>query len=151
MDSNNSTIELLRKCAVGDSRLQEAFEGMCLQEVFEGIIDEIEAQYIKLPVDADGVPIRPGDEIQFGTNAPVHVYSIGTSRCDCGDFGWFGSDGGFYGRGTLSSCRHVKPDTVEDIIEDIWLDDDWHCLDDDASKQRIADYAERIRKAVEDE
>lgn len=106
------------------------------------LLDEIETRYMRLPVDADGVPIRPGDEMQFGTDATVRVDSIGTSRCYCGDFGWFGSNGGFYGRGTLRSCRHVKPDTVESLLEK--FADMPERIDRIAAVSR---YAEHIRKA----
>ena len=125
-------------------------------DVLMGIADEIESGYMKLPVDADGVPIKPGDEMQFGTDAPVRVDSIGTSRCYCGDFGWFGSNGGFYGRGTLRSCRHVKRDTVESLLQEL-ADEVWEasctCQTtwSDSGLDGIAErYAERIRKAVHD-
>ncbi len=111
------------------------------------IVADLEAQYMKLPVDADGMPIKPGDEMQFGTDAPVRVDSIGTSRCYCGDFGWFGSNGGFYGRGTLCSCRHhVKTDAVEEELARFLTacgDDDPHYYD-----EQIAEFAERVREIV---
>lgn len=121
---------------------------------------DMDRTHMRLPVDADGVPIRPGDEMRFGADAPVRVDSIGTSRCYCGDFGWFGSNGGFYGRGTLRSCRHVKPETVESLLNK-FQDDVLSAQGEYAGEvieadcylrelhTLIEDYAERIRKAVE--
>lgn len=118
--------------------------GTNLAELDE-IADEIEAAYMKLPVDADGVPIRPGDIMRFRDDAPVRVDSIGNNRWYEGDYGWFGGNGGFYGSGTLRSCRHVKPETVEDIIAEVY-----HLVREAEDEcGLIADYAERIRKAVE--
>lgn len=98
------------------------------------LIDEIEAEiaerFMELPVDADGVPIKPGDIMQFRDDAPVRVDSIGNSKCYVGDFGWFGGNGGFYGKGTLKCCRHVKQRTLEDVLND--------CADEISEKRGIA-------------
>lgn len=91
---------------------------------------EVDGRFMELPVDADGVPIKPGDIMQFRDDAPVRVDSIGNSKCYVGDFGWFGGNGGFYGKGTLKCCRHVKPRTVEDVLND--------CADEISEKRGIA-------------
>ena len=107
---------------------------------------EIAERFMELPLDADGVPIKPGDIMQFRDDAPVRVDSIGNSKCYVGDFGWFGGNGGFYGKGTLKCCRHVKPRTVEDILA-LFLtavgDDDPHYYD-----EQIAEYAVEIRELL---
>ena len=41
-----------------------------------GILDEIEAQYMRLPVDADGVPIRPVDTIRRTTSAVDNIVTV---------------------------------------------------------------------------
>lgn len=99
--------------------------------------DEIEAAYMKLPVDADGVPIRVGDEIEYpnGRRDVVRFITINDNLPTFNESGWI-----------ASKCRHVKPDTVEDIIAEVYH------LVREAEDERglIADYAERIRKAVHD-
>lgn len=99
--------------------------------------DEIEAAYMKLPVDADGVPIRVGDEIEY-PNGRRDVVRFITINDDLPTF-----NGDWW---TASKCRHVKPDTVEGIIAEVYH------LVREAEDERglIADYAERIRKAVHD-
>lgn len=83
------------------------------------IADEIEREiaerYMLLPVDADGVPIHVGDEIQYvneqgGTGAKVTVCAI--SDCYV-----------YYPKRSIhayppESCRHVNPRTLEDVLEE---------------------------------
>lgn len=114
--------------------IKHAFaEGVTI-EGYRALADAIEAEiaerFMELPVDADGVPIKPGDIMQFRDDAPVRVDSIGNSKCYVGDFGWFGGNGGFYGKGTLKCCRHVKPRTLEDVLND--------CADEISEKRGIA-------------
>jgi FtsZ-binding cell division protein ZapB len=69
--------------------------------------------WIELPKDADGVPIRVGDTVEYvdDTLAPRNVTSINLA----GD-GWWVYTNGFGRR--PDKCRHVTPDTWEQIIED---------------------------------
>ena len=72
------------------------------------IADEIEAEiaerYMELPCDADGVPIRVGDELKGGFTvdyvSPHWVFAVGRGAKHDG------------------SCRHVKPRTLEDVLND---------------------------------
>lgn len=89
-----------------------------LGNIADEIQAEIESRYMLLPVDAEGVPIRVGDKVVFRSDSPVTVMSIGMSQVyglnDCGFYGPFCN---FFGSGTLSEVRHVKPRTVEDVLE----------------------------------
>ena len=84
---------------------------------FDTMLDAIEAEvaerYMKLPEDADGVPIRIGDTIEnwhvsigpidaicFMGNGEWEVYKNGNSWVVSGEE------------------RHVKPRTVEDVLHD---------------------------------
>lgn len=106
---------------------------MDTQKIADNIEAEIVERFMELPVDADGVPIKPGDIMQFRNDAPVRVDSIGNSKCYVGDFGWFGGNGGFYGKGTLKCCRHVKPRTIEDVMAE---------YEELAANQNVKDYFE---------
>lgn len=152
MDSKKDPIEWLRKYGTGDS---------CLQKDLCGIADEIEAQYLKLPVDVDGVPIRIGDEMEwtnslngekerfvcagytteYSTWTPDNITLMATND-ECAEF-------------YCDQCRHVKHDTVEGLLEELALQHEWGYLvmacNKDEMDEVIADYAERIRKAVQDE
>lgn len=111
----------------------------------KSIADEIEAQYIRLPVDSDGVPIRPGDEVGINPQSPTFYEVVAV-----GD-GVVVLDGMFMR--SADECRHVKPDTIFDILEELALRDDLGMLSVEAERDEmdelLARYAERIRKAVE--
>lgn len=99
---------------------------------------EIAERYMELPVDADGVPIRVGDLIEFGKKG---------ERLEVTHFGWtkFGDPTIAYRRpnGTIdcscigSECRHVKPRTLEDVL-----------MDAGVSCAAISDVAAEIRELL---
>lgn len=80
-------------------------------------------RYMELPVDADGVPIRTGDIIEFGKKG---------ERLEVTHIGWtkHGEPTIAYRRpnGTLdcscigTKCRHVKPRTLEDVLREYALE-----------------------------
>lgn len=79
---------------------------------------EIAEKYIALPLDADGVPIRVGDVIQFvneqgGTGAKVEVCAISEH------YAYYGEGKHFY---KADMCRHVKERTIEDVLADFLAD-----------------------------
>lgn len=108
-----------------------------------GLLEEVEAQYMRLPVDGDGVPIRPGDLIESEyMHKPMTVADVG--RFDV--YAYDERERGFF---IAKACRHVNHDTVEDVLVE---------LSDAAMAMHsvgfmpigeIRKYAERIRKAVE--
>ena len=88
-------------------------------EIADEIEREVAERYMKLPVDADGVPIHVGDVVQFRNDAPVVVNSLGMSSIYENDSGFFARNGGFYGQGTLKNVRHVKPRTLFDVLAEV--------------------------------
>lgn len=101
----------------------------------DAIADEIEAAYMKSPVDADGVPIRPGDTVECDT--------FGGGECAvlavAGDF-WVDIYG-FTHKPEVT--RHVKPATVESLLEEF-------AEGIEAFDANYVDaFAKRIREAVE--
>lgn len=116
-----------------------------------GILDEIEAQYMRLPVDVDGVPVKPGDTLYQGEREiPGNtVYGV----CDTFVYIWH-----YGGRSHITGVpadefTHVKPDPVESIIDDLLADAGCEHHDDGScemglTSEQITEYAERIKKAV---
>ena len=133
----------------------------------EALANEIAAQYMKLPVDADGVPIRPGDRVEGYEQTDVRVEGI--------------ANGGVIVRSNVpgghgypdtsyplllwanGKVRHVKPDTVESILEEFAVKYEQvnnaplpkvgfgnEIIGEEELSDVIAGYAERIRKAVHD-
>ena len=123
MDSNKDPIEKLRNYA--ENRLMT----FTLDR-----LDEIEAQYMKLPVDADGLPVSIGDKrTRHKTNGKA--YEVEELRYD-GETWWFESGEGCF---SCDSASHVKPDTVESLL----------AQSIEMINECLADYAERIRKAMD--
>lgn len=118
-------------------------------------IADMEQTHMKLPLDADGVPIRPGERLTFEMNDP--------GMCTGYDFmlregRWMLVVRDSEGRGgcrflAADKARHVKPETIFGILEELALRDDLGRLslvsEEDELDELLAGYAERIRKAVE--
>lgn len=95
-------------------------------------LDDIERTHMRLPVDADGVPIRTGDRLEGGT-----VFAVGEDAVVY--------EPGIWDEASL--CRHVKPETVESLLTE--FAEGFEGQNEDFSRLVVAEYAERIRKAVE--
>ena len=115
-------------------------------------LDEIEAEiaerYMKLPVDADGVPIHVGDEMmQDGEK-------IGTVTA----VGYHGEPRAWvlpYKKNVSISyfaigITHYKPRTLEDVLDDLMADDEWASEKDyqTIKSDLIEKYAAEIRELL---
>ena len=80
-----------------------------LHVLIEDVKREIAEKYMELPVDADGVPIKPGDEIVYGngTHDVVRFIVINEGEPTFNERGW-----------CPNHCRHVKPDPVKELLEE---------------------------------
>lgn len=112
-------------------------------------VDEMNETHMKLPVDADGIPICVGDEIECGDDV-FTVCAVAPGRVHA----WKHEP--HRERTTVdyapSQCRHVKPDTVESVLDEL-LEEARCVFHEDGScemgvtYERRADYAKRIRRA----
>lgn len=129
-------------------------------------LDAIEQTHIKLPVDADGVPIKIGDvmegvvEYDALRNATGKVIEISFSGADAEGceaaiaVKEWSKDGKSWRKVYLdpfsSVYHHVKQETVEDIIAEAMS---FACEPEapySKSSKYVRQYAERIRKAMEE-
>lgn len=105
-------------------------------------LDEIEREvaesYMKLPVDADGVPIHVYDEMTDRDNIPYIVMSVSTARVYCKDGSWV----------YPSDCHHVKSDPVKELLEKLVRDVYGSYYLTAEQGKWIDECAERIREAV---
>lgn len=99
--------------------------------------------WVKLPVDADGVPIHVGDVMEWcdpdgEVTVTCEVDAVGV---EC-FFAWDGANGR-YAQKCANVYRHHHPPTVEDVLRAMLdaLDVDV-CADPDAT---IAEYAAKLR------
>ena len=120
-------------------------DGHALMLAADEIEREVSERYMELPVDADGVPIHLGDELDninkserykvtsIGDNGYIRIYS---------DTGWIHS----------SKCRHVKPDPVKELLCE--FASDVSCMGDGVKRsfspdeKCIVELADAIREAV---
>lgn len=113
-----------------------------------------ESQWVKLPVDADGVPIRVGDRVQFLGSDPSTV-----SHMSLASDGWrvyvkYDGDLGT-GSGEPNRMRHYHAPKVEDVLREFASDiadvlggDDFRL---DGSDELFAEYAAKLRLAGDGE
>lgn len=117
-ERNSALEELARVTEERDNlqaKLDEAVDkALALAKERDALQDKLERS-IELPLDADGVPIRVGDVIQFvneqgGTGAKVEVCA--TSE----HYAYYGEGKHFY---KASMCRHVKPDPLKELLTEM--------------------------------
>lgn len=117
----------------------------------DAIEREVAERYMKLPVDADGVPIRVGDEMESGDETFV-ICAVAPGRVHR----WHIHNIGELDKGTVayppSSLHHFKPRTLEDVLHEL-VDDalegtgrdpllkDWKAL--------VGRYADELRELME--
>lgn len=98
-------------------------QGMAIANIIE---KEIAERYMELPVDADGEPIHMGDTVEGelvfddvitkGTVTTYHIHDNDEPdtvyiKVDCGNGTWTIKEL------IIKRCHHVKPRTLEDVIE----------------------------------
>ena len=109
-----------------------------VSEMLRDIQAEVDSGYMKLPVDADGVPIHVGDEMENGEY-----------RGKVTDMSW---DGHFWhvyhGSIAIAPCdyTHVKQRTVEDVLCDMIHE---YACTDMTTEQTAAKYAAELRDLLE--
>ena len=131
----------LQICKNAHRRPTIEFMELCAYEIEA----EIAERYQLLPVDADGVPIHCGDRMRLDNGHEGDVWLIGVFDIMMSDhtcFDW-------------AKSHHVKPRTVEDVLEDFLADyDDWddgNTLGCDREKMRaehFEKYADEIRELL---
>ena len=80
-----------------------------VHEVLEQATDELSDEWVKLPVDADGVPIHVGDYVE----TQIEAFKGERGRVEC-----LTEDGWCVDGDRPSTVRHVQPDSWERIIQD---------------------------------
>ena len=116
-----SEIKALEKlCAYSRNIHGEGFPYECslLHQIADAIQTEVDERFMELPVDADGVPIRAGDEVTYGVGQkPHYVYAVSD------DAAWLNNsttvDVIALMEFQAEKCRHVKPRTLEDVLQDL--------------------------------
>lgn len=136
--------------------------GECHAQLVEGnevIAADLEkAGWVKLPVDAEGVPIQLGDYLESdeygGKQFPcrglnVEVCTSGKRWTVCMSYDSYSGTSEYT---SANRCHHVKPPTVEDVLRE-FVDEVWnrYCNGATASDSGIreleAEYAAKLRLA----
>lgn len=117
-------------------------------EQWRTLADEIEAEieerYMELPVDADGVPIKVGDEVRIYPTKPADALNTG------GLVTSITSTGIYLDRGCIpyqaDIFRHVKLRTVEDVLAEFASRQ--HGITTEENAELIARYADELREIM---
>ena len=135
--SEIKALEKLREMSVPDRKGIEVF----MKAVADEIQAEVDERFMELPLDADGVPIRVGDMVEWiYKNGDYEVIAVGNIvALRTGEYGTFTV--------AADALRHVKPRTLEDVLEDCC--DEWnqHCGNEWESGV-YAKYAAEIRELL---
>lgn len=132
------------ECASG--RCEKLYRGD-LDHAADRIDERIEREYVKLPVDADGVPIHVGDEMEWPDGSTFDVVGISANTL-------FYVERDFDDSAQWTAAhnkRHHQPDTWERIIEDAVNDEAgvWFHTASEASRyieQRKTELVERCKR-----
>lgn len=101
---------------------KERFWGACMEYPIDEYTvppseiarQELERKYMRLPVDADGVPIRVGDMIEYeGDEDTYRLHARGVYVYEDGHVAVVNERCGIWYQ---ENCHHVKPRTLEDIV-----------------------------------
>ena len=132
--------------AIAD-RIDAEHEAACAEAYGNGVMSVPialdESQWVKLPVDADGVPIRMGDVMENVVNPSIHRRVAGVGA-EC-FYAW--EDGfGRYSQFDAPNYRHHHAPTVEDVLDEMlqrFAEDSY----DGGLTDFIAEYAAKLRLA----
>ena len=86
-----------------------------LEMMADVIQAEVDEKYMLLPVDADGVPIRPGDQM---TDYSQRIDNLGIAKWDVvsvNECAFFDMSHGLH---IASQHHHVKQRTLEDVLDE---------------------------------
>ena len=152
LDDDKWTLETGEVVSVCGSKLSDP-NAVNWGEQWRKIADEIEAEiadkYIRLPVDADGVPIHVGDVMEFCENRNQGIVKALNEHMVIAVH--VGDDYKNYAKYGLlwdaDSCRHAKPDKLSELLCD--MIHEYGCTD--ALTETVAGkYAERIRELMKE-
>lgn len=166
--SDNEFDDIMKAMPSNISKLDSVY--MCFKDEHDKWCDSIKNAYaenndkgmgehglVRLPVDADGVPIHVGDVVTMqllfgGESKPLVVDRMELSHGRDGDL-WYvalDTDKGCWNKPSL--MRHYTPPTVEDVLREFAdkVCNSGHQWGLDA-KDTIAEYAAKLRLAGEDE
>lgn len=158
-------LEKLRKCAEHESagffvNLEQAFglsRYKCGDSTFKpnggailnAIADEVEAEIatriMLLPVDADGVLIKLGDRLkehEDGNEFTVDGIKIWGNTYEW----WAYQENGI--QAPMTRCTHVKPRTLEDVLNDVATVGVCYQNRDDIRAEKLEKYADEIRELM---
>ncbi len=153
-----NSIDTLRK-RINDSTDHETMRAsyppqhpvLCSAETLHDLLDEVEREvesdYVKLPVDADGITVHFGDVLsQFGRGMEVIAL---TDPDECEPMAEITSDGLYSEWVRLRKMTHYRKPTIEDILRE--FAEGTTGQNKDFSEVDIIDCAQQIREVMSDD
>ena len=124
-------------------------------DMVRNVSEGIGQTHMRLPVDADGVPWHIGDKVQRKEHKSRPNVVTGIYIYDNGDHALQVRETDCTAWAPIAhESRHAKPDTVESLLDELLEEANCKVNEDGSCEMgvpyaRRADYAERIRKVVE--
>lgn len=130
----------LREIEAEVAQLERNYE--FLQCTYDAAIADRNANWTKLPVDADGEVIRIGDELVWDEMRPYINHKV---KCMT-----LGHNEWFINGATAGSFRHYRKPTVEDVLREFTAEllREEELYGDKHREEVTAKYAGRLREAV---
>ena len=140
-----------------NTELNDALKAICnrfgvsaewsAEDAAKKVLEALERDYMLLPKDADGVPIRVGDKVQQLNHAGEWTNALPVIAVD--ENGCFATVQALTCKARTyiwgNNCHHVKPRTLEDVLQDaMQYGHDDNTVGERAEAQ-IAKYADEIR------
>lgn len=119
-----------------------------IRPFINAIEQEVAERFMELPVDAEGVPIRVGDELETAHGGKVIVEYVG--ECEV----WVYRDSEHYRifqDEYAYTCHHIKPRTIEDVLCELEGLRGYGNSTYEDVVTRAAELAEELRELMADE
>jgi hypothetical protein len=153
-DSFGYSLSDVADALLGESHGMGVASSSKLRDAIISLLEQADPEScVELPMDANGVPIRIGDEMDFSEGVRgLTVLGIGTSDAHDGDMGVFVLDDDGYTWFNARFLRHHRP-TVKEVLR-MFLAESEDAMRkgyDEVPDPIYVRYADKMRKAVEEE
>ena len=142
----SEALQNIAECNAAKCAMRQEITHADVETMIGSIAAIADAYYMRLPVDADGVPIHLYDKLLKSTGAAEPTYGEVVGISD--DSVFFNAKQGWESNWSKLT-RHVKPRTLEDVLEDCINEFSHRCTEGKYdTRPTVAKYADEIRELL---